>query len=107
MTIARERLCTEEIERLAAEVADDALRLTNDECACGRVPGMELPFPEPVQAATRDVAEIERRRAVAPYALCASHEVREERDVEIDMLAPVIRKPRGDEGIVERRRRRN
>ena len=53
-------------ERLAVQVGDPAAGFGHDQRAAGDVPRLEVALPEPVHAAGRDVAEIDRRRAQPP-----------------------------------------
>ena len=55
----------------AVHVGDHPAGLLDDQRAGGDVPRVQMLFPEPVEAAGRDVAEIERRRSRAgePRAL--------------------------------------
>ena len=55
--------------------------------------GLELPFPEAVEAAAGDVAEVERRRADAPHVARPRQEVGEEAEVEIAGLRRSYGKP--------------
>ena len=62
-------------ERDGVEVGDHAAGLAHQEHAGGHVPRLEIEFPEGVEAAAGDVAEVEGRGAVAADA------VREQREL--------------------------
>src|SRR5216684_701559 len=62
---------------LAVGAADIAARLADQEGAGGDVPGMEAALPERVEAAGRDVGEIDRGAAHAPDIDDARHHRRE------------------------------
>ena len=59
----------------------------------------QLPLPEAVEPATRDVTQIERGSARASHALRAAHEVGEKAEIEVDVLAPIVRKARAQQRL--------
>src|SRR5207244_4299471 len=63
-------------------VGDPAPRLLDDQATRRQVPGMELPFPEPVQAAAGDVAEVERGGTGAAHPLSMLQRLAPEGQVE-------------------------
>src|SRR5205085_4163471 len=77
--------------RRCVVVARDApARLFDDDDGGGHVPRLQALFVKALEATTCDVSHIERRRAVAPDALCAHDEV-DEVAREIVALAHVVR----------------
>jgi hypothetical protein len=57
-----------EIIFTAVEAADDATRFADEQASCREIPGRQAGFPEAVEPPGRDVAEIQRGCARAPYA---------------------------------------
>src|SRR5262249_32261608 len=62
-------------------------RLLDDQATRGQIPGVEVPLPEPVEAAAGDVAEVERRRTGAAHPLRMLQRLAPEGQVEVDVLA--------------------
>src|SRR5579859_3185322 len=85
-----------ERERLAAIAADATARFRADDCTCRDIPCVQTGFPESVEAAARDVAQIERRRSVAPDRSRDLQEVAERMDVRQRIVDAVRRKPRDE-----------
>src|SRR5581483_3809258 len=57
------------LEGAAAEIAERPARFANQHCAAGGVPGIEVEFPEAIEAAGSDRGEVERRRSRTPHAV--------------------------------------
>src|SRR5579862_1239419 len=74
-SIGRESLAAGDVEFSAGKVSDLASGLLHDEHACRRIPGIEIEFPEAVETARRDVAQIQRRRSCASDTVAAQREL--------------------------------
>src|SRR5579875_602548 len=83
--VAGEGFRAVEMEGGAAHVADAAAGLGDDQLAGGGVPGLEVEFPEALEAAAGGVAEIEGGGAEAAHAVGAEAEVLIEVNVGVGM----------------------
>ena len=85
----------------SSAIRDAASGLLDDQPTRGQVPGVELPLPEPVEAAAGHVAQVERRGAGATHPLCLPYRFAPEGEVEVRVLPLVVRKAGSEERTVE------
>ena len=104
--VARQDAPSLQPEHAAVPVGDGAARLAHDQHAGRHVPRRQVRLPEPVEAAAREVAQVERRRAVAADALRAHQERAEQRQRRLGMLAHVVGEAGDEQRVLEPRRRR-
>ena len=107
LAVRGQDLIAEDVEAPAREVARPPSGLFDDEGSGRGIPGLELPFPEPVDAARSDPSEVEGGRSGAAYPLCAHHESLEEREVVVRVLPAVVGEAAGEERRIEVRGRRD
>src|SRR5207253_8703023 len=70
--------------------------------AAGDIPRLEVAFPESIHPAGRDIAQVERRRAEAPYGSSLRDKRAEEADDLLDSTVHIVRKA-GDEQRIDKR----
>src|SRR5690606_14572548 len=88
----------------AAQVADAAARLADDQRAGRDVPLREPELPEAVDAARRDVAEVECRGPGPADPGRLEHDVAHHREVAVGVLeVRAVRKARRDQRLLQRR----
>src|ERR1700756_4071158 len=83
-SVRRQCLTAVQFKRRSVEAADLAARFFHDEHAPSGIPGIEIKFPEAIEAAAGDIAQIERRRSRAPDA------VRAQRDLVIEINIGIL-----------------
>src|SRR5215472_6221461 len=64
--VGRDEMAAVERKRFTMIAAHAAARFSTDQRACGYIPRVQARLPKSIEASAGDVAEIERRRSVAP-----------------------------------------
>src|SRR5580698_3764546 len=105
-TIRRHRLTAADSKLRSVEAADLAAGLFHNEHPRSRVPGIEIEFPETVEASAGHIAQIERRRSRAPHAVSAQRDLVIEVDIWIFMPL-VARKAGRQQAFLQLRRLRD
>ena len=80
-TVRCEQLGAVERRNVTAVIRYASTCFLDDELSGGDVPGVEPAFPKPVEPAGRNVAEVERRRSVAPHGLRETEKILERREI--------------------------
>src|SRR6185295_15343914 len=75
--------------------------LLDDQATRRRVPRMELPLPEGVEAPAGDVAQVQGGRSGKTHALRPADRVLQEREVEGGVPATVVWEPRAEQSLLE------
>ena len=99
--VARDDVAARTRRRSAGAIAHASARLLDDQEARGDVPRVQLQLPVAVEAAARDVAEVERGAAVAAHGARVLHEAPEVVEVVVVAVVHVV----GEAGREQRRGR--
>ena len=105
-TIRRHRLTAVDSKFRSVEAADLAAGFFHDEHARSRVPGIEIKFPETVEATASHIAQIEGGRSRAPHAVSAQRNLVVKMNIRI--LVPLTAGKAGrEQALLQLRRFRN
>src|SRR6185436_8771805 len=102
LSIRREDFFAVYREIAAPKVRHSSAGFLQDHRTRGGIPGVQIHFPEAIDAAERRVAEIQRGGAAAPNSLTLDHEGLELTHCNFDVFAEAIRKSRHDQSVAKR-----
>ena len=100
-------LAAKEVDRLAREIGHASSSLLDDQGACRDVPRVQLFFPETIEPARRDIAEIEGGGPEPPDRTRTAKESRKHLYLVVPPIANRLRKPGAEQRIDQRFGRRN
>src|ERR1022692_2282407 len=92
-SVGRQRLAAVDLKRRPVEAADLSASYFHDEHTRGRIPRIEIEFPETVEAPAGYVAQIQRSRSRAAHAVGAQRDLVVE--VNIRVLVPLVARKAG------------
>ena len=89
-------------ESLPAKVAYGASRLSDDQCAGGHIPRIEIFLPVYVKSPAGDAAQIQRRAAHSPDALGAAHHQIDVFQIVVRLFLSIVCESRRGQRLAER-----